>query len=157
MVCHDMGADITYLNKRTVSGEPTADLLIKHSPLHGTVIAGDIIPTLIDEIPMIAVLAAYADGTTIIKDAAELKVKETNRIATVTEGLKAMGGKVTPTEDGMIIEGTGSLHGGIVNSHLDHRIAMAFSIAALAAEGETTILDSHCVDISYPSFYKHLS
>ena len=110
-VCKDMGADITYINETTAGGEPTADILVKHSHLHGTVIEGDIIPTLIDEIPMIAVLAAFADGTTVIRDAAELKVKETNRIATVTENLLAMGGNITPTDDGMIIEGTGSLRG----------------------------------------------
>ena len=155
-VCKDMGADITYINETTAGGEPTADILVKHSHLHGTVIEGDIIPTLIDEIPMIAVLAAFADGTTVIRDAAELKVKETNRIATVTENLLAMGGNITPTDDGMIIEGTGSLRGAKINSYLDHRIAMAFAIAALAAEGETTILDSQCVDVSYPGFFEML-
>lgn len=155
-VCKNMGADITYINETTAGGEPTADILVKHSHLHGTVIEGDIIPTLIDEIPMIAVLAAFADGTTVIRDAAELKVKETNRIATVTENLLAMGGNITPTDDGMIIEGTGSLRGAKINSYLDHRIAMAFAIAALAAEGETTILDSQCVDVSYPGFFEML-
>lgn len=156
-VCHAMGADITYLNKKTAGGEPTADLLVKYGKLHGTIVEGNIIPTLIDEIPMIAVLAAYAEGTTIIKDAAELKVKETNRIDTTTEALQAMGGNITPTDDGMIIEGTSHLHGGIINSYLDHRIAMAFAIASLAAEGETTILDSQCVDVSYPAFFETLS
>lgn len=156
-VCHAMGADISYINKKTAGGEPTADLLVKYSKLHGTVVEGDIIPTLIDEIPMIAVLAAYAEGTTIIKDAAELKVKETNRINTTTEALQVMGGNITPTDDGMIIEGTGHLQGGIINSYLDHRIAMAFAIASLAAEGETTILDSQCVDVSYPDFFETLN
>ncbi len=155
-VCKAMGADITYLNKKTAGGEPTADLLIKYSKLHGVTVEGELIPTLIDEIPMIAVLAAFAEGTTIIKDASELKVKETNRIDTVTENLKAMGGRITPTEDGMIIEGTGHLHGAVINSHLDHRIAMAFAIASLAADGETTILESQCVDVSYPEFFKML-
>ena len=148
-----MGGDITYLNEKTAGGEPTADLLVRCSHLRGTVIEGSLIPTLIDEIPIIAVLAAFAEGTTIIRDAAELKVKETNRIDTVTENLRAMGGSITPTEDGMIIEGTGALHGSVINSHLDHRIAMAFAIAALASEGETQILDSQCVDVSYPGFF----
>lgn len=152
-VCRDMGGDITYLNEKTAGGEPTADLLVRYSHLRGTVIEGSLIPTLIDEIPIIAVLAAFAEGTTIIRDAAELKVKETNRIDTVTENLRAMGGSITPTEDGMIIEGTGALHGSVINSHLDHRIAMAFAIAALASEGETQILDSQCVDVSYPGFF----
>lgn len=152
-VCKNMGADITFINEKTAGGEPTADLLVKHSHLHGTTVEGGIIPTLIDEIPIIAVLAAFAEGTTIIKDAAELKVKETNRIDTVTENLLAMGGHITPTDDGMIIEGTESLSGTAINSHLDHRIAMAFAIAGLAAIGETTILDSQCVDVSYPGFF----
>lgn len=156
-VCEAMGADITYLNENSASGEPTADLLVRSSSLKSTVIEGDIIPTLIDEIPMIAVIAAFAEGTTVIKDAAELKVKETDRIKTTTEGLRAMGIHVTPTEDGMIIEGGANVHGGTIDSYLDHRIAMAFSIAALAAEGTTTILNSNCVDVSYPTFYKTLN
>ena len=140
-VCRAMGADITYLNENCDSGEPTADLLVRTSALHGTTVEGAIIPTLIDEIPMIAVMAAFAEGTTIIRDAAELKVKETDRIKTTTEGLLAMGVDVTPTDDGMIIRGGNPVHGGQINSYLDHRIAMAFSIAALAAEGNTEIQD----------------
>lgn len=101
-------------------------------------------------------MAAFAEGTTVIRDAAELKVKETNRIQTVTENLLAMGAEIIPTEDGMIIHGTGALKGTQIQSHLDHRIAMAFSVAALAAEGTTTILDSQCVDISYPGFFAQL-
>lgn len=155
-VCQDMGADITYLNQKEEGGEPTADLLVRSSALKGTVIEGSIIPTLIDELPMIAVMAAFAKGRTVIKDAAELKVKETDRIATTTAGLRAMGATVTPTEDGMIIEGGTGLHGGTVDSSLDHRIAMAFSIGALAAEGNTKIINSSCVDISYPTFYETL-
>ena len=155
-VCRAMGADITYLNKNCDSGEPTADLLVRTSTLHGTTVEGAIIPTLIDEIPMIAVMAAFAEGTTIIRDAAELKVKETDRIKTTTEGLLAMGVDVTPTDDGMIIRGGNPVHGGQINSYLDHRIAMAFSIAALAAEGNTEIQDGQCVDVSYPSFFTEL-
>ena len=152
-VCEDMGGDITLLNERTEGGERIADVLVRTSRLHGTTIEGDIIPTLIDEIPVIAVMAAMAEGTTIIKDAAELKVKETDRIETVTDNLKAMGCDVTPTEDGMIINGGKPLHGASIHTLLDHRIAMAFSIAALVAEGTTKILDSKCVDVSYPTFY----
>lgn len=152
-VCKDMGADITYLNRSSAGGEPTADLLVRHSSLRATVIEGSIIPTLIDELPMIAVMAAFAEGTTIIRNAAELKVKETNRIDTVVENLRAMGGTVTPTDDGMIIEGTGALEGAAINSHLDHRIAMSFAIAGLAAKGSTKILDSQCADVSYPAFF----
>ena len=151
-VCRAMGADITYLNENCDSGEPTADLLVRTSTLHGTTVEGAIIPTLIDEIPMIAVMAAFAEGTTIIRDAAELKVKETDRIKTTTEGLLAMGVDVTPTGDGMIIRGGNPVHGGQINSYLDHRIAMA----ALAAEGNTEIQDGQCVDVSYPSFFTEL-
>lgn len=151
-VCEDMGGDIALLNERTEGGEKIADILVRTSHLHGTTIGGDIIPTLIDEIPIIAVMAAVAEGTTIIKDAAELKVKETDRIETISDNLKAMGCRITPTQDGMIITG-GKLKGACIHPLLDHRIAMAFSIAALAAEGNTKILDSKCVDVSYPDFY----
>ena len=155
-VCKSMGADITYLNLKDDSGEPTADLLVRHSNLTGTCIEGSIIPTLIDEIPMIAVLAAFADGTTIIRDASELKVKETDRIMTVTENLKAMGADIIPTDDGMIIHGGKNLHGAVIHPYMDHRIAMAFSVAGLAANGTTEILEEQCVDVSYPGFFNSL-
>ncbi len=108
---------------------------------------------MIDEIPVIAVLAAFADGTTIIQDAAELKVKESDRITTVVTNLRAMGCDAQATEDGMIINGGRPLHGASIDSYLDHRIAMSFAIAALNAEGETDIKDGECVNISYPDFY----
>ncbi len=152
-VCEDMGANITLLNERTEGGEAIADILVRTSNLHGTTISGDIIPTLIDEIPIIAIMAAAAEGTTIIKDAAELKVKETNRIETVVDNLKAMGCDIIATDDGMIIHGGKPLHGATIHTLLDHRIAMAFSIAALIAEDTTRILNSKCVDVSYPTFY----
>lgn len=152
-VCEDMGGDITLLNERIEGGEKIADILVRTSRLHSTEISGGIIPTLIDEIPVIAVMAATAEGTTVIKDAAELKVKETDRIETVTDNLKAMGCDVTPTDDGMIIRGGRPLKGASIHTLLDHRIAMAFSIAALTAEGNTKILDSRCIDVSYPDFY----
>ena len=155
-ICRKMGADIGYLNRQSQGGEEAADLLVTPKPLTGTVIEGAVIPSLIDEIPILAVMAAFAEGTTVIRDAAELKVKETNRIQTVTENLLAMGAEIIPTEDGMIIHGTGALKGTQIQSHLDHRIAMAFSVAALAAEGTTTILDSQCVDVSYPGFFAQL-
>ena len=151
-VCEDMGGDITLLNERVEGGEKIADILVRTSKLHGITIEGDIIPTLIDEIPVIAVMAAVAEGTTVIKDAAELKVKETDRIETICDNLKLMGCNVTPASDGMTITG-GKLKGASIHTLLDHRIAMAFSIAALVAEGNTKILDSKCVDVSYPTFY----
>lgn len=151
-VCLDMGADITYDNF-CMKGEPTADLVIRHSSLKGVTIEGDIIPKLIDELPMIAVMACYASGTTIIRDAAELKVKESNRIRVIVDNLRAMGADVEETDDGMIIHGGRPLHGAVIDSHNDHRVAMSFSIAALNAEGETTITQKDCVNISYPKFY----
>lgn len=154
-VCQAMGADITYIDSKN-NGEPTADILVRHSSLSGTTIEGSLIPTLIDEIPIIAVMAACAEGTTVIRDAAELKVKETNRIDTVTENLKNMGVQITPTEDGMIIEGGRPLVGTRIKSYLDHRIAMAFSVAGLTAGGETVIENSQCADVSYPEFFATL-
>lgn len=154
-VCRAMGADITLLNVKE-EGEPTADLLIRTSSLHGTTIGGDIIPTLIDEIPMIAVMAAFADGTTVIRDAAELKVKESDRIAVVTENLRRMGADIEPTADGMIIHGGRPLHGAVIDSCLDHRIAMSFAVAGTVCDGPQTIQNGSCVNISYPDFYKDL-
>lgn len=151
-----MGGSVAYENKRTLSGEPAADLIIRSSSLHGTTISDELIPTLIDEIPIIAVMAAYAEGTTIIKDAAELKVKESNRIDTVVSNLKAMGVDIEATEDGMIIHGGRPLHGAVIDTKADHRIAMSFAVAGLAADGTTDILGSECVDISYPGFWRDL-
>lgn len=155
-VCQAMGADITLFNKREHGGEPVADILVRYSSLEATTIEGEIIPTLIDELPMIAVMACFAKGTTVIKDAAELKVKESDRIAVMVDNLSRMGAHITATDDGMIIEGGFPLHGAEIDSHLDHRIAMSFAVAALASEGETTIKDADCVKISYPNFYKDL-
>lgn len=156
-VIRSMGGRLEILNERLCAGEPVADLFVSFSPLHGTVIEGELIPALIDELPMIAVMAAFAQGTTVIRDAAELKVKESDRIATTTAGLKAMGADVTPTPDGMIICGGRTLHGASVSSFEDHRIAMSFAVAAMAAEGTTVIENGDCVRISYPGFYNDLA
>ncbi len=153
-VCRMMHADVTLLNENADSGEPTADLLVRTSSLKACTIEGDLIPTLIDELPVIAVMACFAEGTTIIRDAAELKVKESDRIAVMTENLTAMGAHVTATEDGMIIEGGHPLHGAVIDSHLDHRIAMSFAVAAWNADGETEIQGADCVTISYPGFFQ---
>lgn len=154
-VCQAMGGDITLLNVRN-DGEPTADLLIRSSSLHGTEIKGEIIPTLIDEIPMIAVMAAFAEGTTVIRDAAELKVKESDRIQVMTDNLTRMGADVEALPDGMIIHGGKPLHGATIDSHKDHRIAMSFAVAGGICEGSLTITDGECVNISYPEFYTNL-
>lgn len=159
-VFRQMGADITLLNLDE-SQEPRADILVKYSELTGGVggrfeVGGKDIPTMIDELPVLAVVAACANCDTIIKDAAELKVKESDRIATVVENLKAMGCDIEATDDGMIIHGGRPLHGADINTHNDHRLAMSFAIAALVAEGTTRIVDDRCVGISYPSFFKDL-
>lgn len=156
-VAEAMHADIEKLNIHTISGEPVCDLLVKSSSLTGTVVEGSMIPSLIDEIPVIAVMAACASGTTIIRDAAELKVKESNRIETIVANLKAMGADITATDDGMVIHGGKPLHYAVTDTHRDHRIAMAFSIAGLIAEGGTEIADADCVEISYPQFYHDLN
>lgn len=155
-VCKAMGADLTLENITDNGGEPTADIIVKTSKLKGIVIEGEVIPTLIDEIPVIALLAAFAEGETVIKDAAELKVKESDRIALTVGHLVKMGVDAQATEDGMIIRGGNPLHGASIHCKYDHRIAMTFSIAALNAEGETVIQDSECVDVSYPTFYEQL-
>lgn len=155
-VCKDMGADITMENVEDHGGEPTADLVIRTSKLKATVVEGDVIPTLIDEIPAIALLAAFAEGETVIKDAQELRVKESDRIALTVDNLVKMGVDAEGTEDGMIIRGGNPLHGASIHCKYDHRIAMTFSIAGINAEGETIIEDSECVDVSYPTFYEQL-
>ncbi len=155
-VVRDMGGEVALLDQKTSGGEPTADLLVTYRELHGTEIGGDIIPTLIDELPVLAVLACTAKGTTVIRDAQELKVKESDRIAVMAQNLAAMGARVTATDDGMIIEGGHPLNGAVIDSHKDHRVAMSFAIAALAAQGDTRILDADCVNISYPDFYETL-
>ena len=155
-VCQAMGADITVEKTSGDIGEPTADITVRTSQLKGTVIGGDIIPTLIDEIPAIAILACFADGETIIKDAEELKVKESNRIDVMVDNLKAMGADIEATEDGMIIRGGKALNGAIIDSKLDHRIAMSFAVAGMNAEGETEIVGGECVEISYPEFYRDI-
>lgn len=155
-VCRAMSADITLLNENSDCSEPVADLLVRSSSLTGTEIGGAVIPAMIDELPTVALMACFARGTTVIKDAAELKVKESNRIAIMAENLQKMGADVQETEDGLIIHGGKPLHGAVIDTHKDHRIAMTFAIAALAAEGTTTLLDADCVDISYPDFYRDL-
>lgn len=155
-VCRAMGGHVELVNLQHEDGEPTADIVVRHSRLCGTVIEGSLIPTLIDELPIIAAMACLAEGTTVIKDAAELKVKESNRIAVMVQGLSSMGANVRETEDGMIIEGGFPLHGAAIHSHLDHRIAMTFAIAGLCAQGITHIEEAECVTISYPEFYNDL-
>ncbi|MDK2808895.1 MAG: 3-phosphoshikimate 1-carboxyvinyltransferase [Clostridiales bacterium] len=156
-VMQAMGAKLTLVNVHKDGSEPVADILVSSSNLLGTTIDGDLIPTLIDEIPILAILATQAKGQTIIKDAKELKVKESNRIDVMVDNLTKMGADIIATEDGMIINGGSPLHGAVIDTKLDHRIAMSFAIAALIAEGETSLLHADCVDISYPGFYQDLT
>lgn len=151
-----MGAHIKLENQRTMGGEPVADLIVSSADLVGTTIEGAVIPRLIDELPILAVAACFAKGQTVIKDASELKVKESNRIATMVNELGKMGAKLTETEDGMIIEGNAELHGASVESYHDHRVAMSLAVAGLMAEGTTHIENSECVNISYPEFFHTL-
>ena len=151
-----MGAKIEVLEVRNEDSEPAADLLVRYAPLHGTEIGGALIPRLIDELPVLAAAAAVAEGRTVIRDAAELKVKESNRIRTMAEGLSRLGAKVEETEDGLIIDGGAALHDGAVESYSDHRIAMSFAILSLVTDGEVRISDPDCVNISAPTFYEDL-
>ncbi|QYY43866.1 3-phosphoshikimate 1-carboxyvinyltransferase [Aneurinibacillus thermoaerophilus] len=155
-VLKEMGADLILYNVRETNGEPVADIEIKHAPLRGIEIGGAIIPRLIDEIPVISVLATQAEGVTVIRDAAELKVKETNRIDTVVAELGKLGADIEPTEDGMIIRGKTRLTGATCDSHGDHRIGMAAAVAALAASGETTIQNTESINVSFPGFFTKL-
>ncbi len=147
-----MGADITLENPREAAGEPVADLRVRTSGLKGCTIEGDIIPRLIDEIPVLAVAAVVAQGTTIIRDAAELRVKESDRLAAIASQLNLMGAQISETSDGLEISGGTSLQGAEVDSFTDHRIAMSLAIAALKASGTTTIHRAEAVAISYPTF-----
>ncbi|MBC5797075.1 3-phosphoshikimate 1-carboxyvinyltransferase [Sphaerospermopsis sp. LEGE 00249] len=147
-----MGADIQLENQREVAGEPVADVRVRSSQLKSCTIAGDIIPRLIDEIPILAVAATFAEGTTIIRDAAELRVKESDRITAMAQQLNKMGAKVTELPDGMEIVGGTALVGAEVDSHTDHRIGMSLAIAALNANGTTTIHRAEAAAISYPNF-----
>jgi 3-phosphoshikimate 1-carboxyvinyltransferase len=152
-----MEADITRENERVVAGEPVADLRVKYSQLQACEIAGDLIPRLIDEIPVLAVAAAFAQGTTVIKDAAELRVKESDRLAVMATELGKMGAKISELADGLEITGGQELQGAQVDSFTDHRIAMSLAIAALRARGKTTILRAEAASISYPNFVETLA
>ncbi len=155
-VLQQMGARLTISNERIQNGEPIGDLTIETSQLKGIEIGGDLIPRLIDEIPVIALLATQANGKTVIKDAEELKVKETNRIDTVATELSKLGASVTPTADGLIIEGKTALKSGEVDSYGDHRIGMMLAVAAAIATGEVTLMRSEAIHVSYPTFFEDL-
>ncbi|NLV89192.1 MAG: 3-phosphoshikimate 1-carboxyvinyltransferase [Tissierellia bacterium] len=152
-VLKEMGANIEVKNVRIVNNEPIGDIYVSYAPLKGISVDEGLIGRLIDEIPILAVAAAFAEGTTTIRGAEELKFKESNRIEAIAKELSKMSVDISPLPDGLIIKGGNKLTPAKVNAHKDHRIAMALSIAALAIEGESEVIDSHWVNISYPDFY----
>lgn len=156
-VLKQMGADIELSDISYLNNEPVADILVRSSKLHAIDISGSIIPRLIDEIPVIAVAACMAEGVSTIRDAGELRLKESDRIKVISEELGKLGAKVTATDDGLIIDGGHKLKASKLNSYKDHRIAMSFAILNLLIEEELEVTDKDCVDISYPLFYKDLS
>ena len=150
------GAGLRLLRSRMEGGEPVADLAAESCSLKGTVVGGDIIPRIIDELPVLAMAACFAEGTTVIRDAAELRYKESDRIATMVEGLGRLGAQIRATEDGMVVEGTGHLTGAAVRSHGDHRVAMSLAVAGALAQGDTTIGGADAAAVSYPDFWQRL-
>jgi len=147
-----MGADITILDQREVGGEPAGDLQVRAGPLQGVEIGGDVIPRLIDELPVLATIATQAEGVTTIRDAAELRVKETDRIEGIVSQLRRLGAKIESRPDGMVIEGPSRLTGASVAGGGDHRVTMSLLIAGLLAEGSTTVAGAEFIDDSYPGF-----
>lgn len=155
-ILQQMGGELELLNPRELSGEPVADILVRSSTLRGIEIGGEVVPRAIDEFPVVAVAASFAEGTTTIRDAKELRVKETDRIAAMTAELTKLGGRVEAREDGMVVQGVEGLVGGEVTSHGDHRIAMSMAVAALRAAGPVTIDDTACTATSFPNFWELL-
>lgn len=154
----EMGASIQMLSLRSSHGEVVGDIAVKGAPLKGGLIEGERIPLVIDELPMLAALGPYTEEGIEIKDATELRVKESDRIAVLAENLRRMGATVAERPDGLKVEGkrAGKLHGAEIEPHGDHRIAMAFAVAGLAAEGATVIRDADCAGVSYPTFFEDL-
>jgi 3-phosphoshikimate 1-carboxyvinyltransferase len=155
-VLRAMGARLEVENERSEGGEPVADICVQSSELVATRIEGEIIPRLIDEIPVIAVAACLAKGTTVIRDAAELRVKESDRISATIEELSKLGARIEELPDGMVIHGVEGLRGTRCSSHQDHRLAMTLAVAGLVAEGETIVENAEVVGVSYPSFWQDL-
>jgi len=151
-----MGAKLKMDNEHLEAGEPLVDIVIESSELEGLEVGGDVIPRLIDEIPVLAVAGCIAKGKTVIRNAGELRVKESDRIATVASELSRLGAKIEPVSDGMVIYGGKLLSGTEVDSHLDHRLAMTLAVAGLIAKGETTIKHARAAQVSYPAFWQTL-
>ena len=150
-----MGAEVELLEQRITGGEPVADLIIRSSRLHPTTVSGSLVPRAIDELPLVALLGCFAEGDTIVQDAAELRAKESDRVEAVVRTLGHMGARITPRDDGFVVHGPASLHGARVDAAGDHRIGMLAAIAGSLADGETRV-ENDAVGVSYPSFWQHL-
>jgi 3-phosphoshikimate 1-carboxyvinyltransferase len=148
-----MGAEFVIENEREISGEPVGDVVCRHSGLKGIDVGRDEIPSMVDEFPILCALAARAEGITNIRGAGELRVKESDRISAMAAGLRAMGSEVEEFPDGLSIKGSERLRGAEIQSGGDHRVAMAFSVLALTADGSTVIEGSEAADVSFPGFY----
>jgi 3-phosphoshikimate 1-carboxyvinyltransferase len=155
-VLRKMGAQITLQNERIHQGEPVADIRVRWSRLHGTDVSGETVVRMIDEFPILAVAATRAHGRTVIHDAVELRVKETDRIAAIVESLQRLGASIQACSDGFIVEGPTPLQGQTVQSYHDHRLGMALAIAGLVADGETVLEDAECIGDSFPGFESSL-
>ncbi|MEY3464162.1 MAG: 3-phosphoshikimate 1-carboxyvinyltransferase [Cyanobacteriota bacterium] len=155
-VLQQMGARIEVLNQRDVAGEPVGDLRVCHGPLQAFEIGGELIPRLVDEIPVLAVAACCAEGVSRISDAAELRVKETDRLAVMARQLGAMGARIEEFDDGMTVTGVTALQGATVDSETDHRVAMSLAVASLVANGSTTLHRPEAAAVSYPGFWDDL-
>ena len=153
-VLRRMGAEVTLHDVREVAGDSVGDILVRGADLTATTIEGQEVPTLIDEIPVLAVAACFARGTTVIRDAHELRVKETDRIGAMAMGLASLGVRVEETRDGLVIEGGRALKPGHIRTFSDHRIAMSFFILSRIADIEVALDDTGCVDISFPGFFE---
>jgi 3-phosphoshikimate 1-carboxyvinyltransferase len=151
-----MGADIQLDEERTRGAEPVADIVVRSARLRGVEIGGELIPRAIDELPLLALAACYAEGETVIRDAGELRLKESDRIKTTADGLRRLGATVDETEDGMRIQGPQRLTGARVNSYGDHRLAVMLGIAGAVAQNETIVRNSSSVAVSYPRFWEDL-
>ncbi len=151
-----MGANIERMEERTSGGEPVADLLVRTSELRGTIVSGSLVPRAIDELPLVALLACFAEGETIVRDAQELLVKESNRVEATVDVLSRMGARITSRPDGFVVHGPAKLHGARVDGRGDHRVGMLAAIAGALAEGETQI-EHDAVGVSYPQFWQDLA
>lgn len=155
-ILHQMGANIEISNRRIIAGEEIADIKVMSSRLNAIEVGGNIIPRIIDEIPVLAVAACLAKGKTVIKDAGELRIKESDRIHYIVQELRKLGARIEETADGMVIDGGVKLKGGIVSCHRDHRLGMSFAVAGLVCKDEVVISGTEAVSISYPGFWEEL-